>query len=118
VRRTLDAAACERLAVLVAEIERFHITDRRMKGEHGRIVRALRDVRGLTLPDARRYLRAVERYFVPFEREARQRLADVERRLANASQLQFNLTAERGVGRKRVDATQGVLRQLQECAPR
>jgi len=60
------------------------------------------------------YLNAVRRYFAVFEREARAHLLDVERRLARASQVQFNLTAERGVAARRVEITQGVLSKLAE----
>lgn len=58
------------------------------------------------------YLDAVRRYFTPFEREARSHLRDVDRRLENANQVVFNLTAERGVAVKRIEATQGVLADL------
>jgi hypothetical protein len=65
----------------------------------------------------RGYLAAVTTYFTGFEREARSHLADIDRRLARASQLQFNLTAERGVTARRVEATQGVLSRLAELGP-
>ena len=61
---------------------------------------------------ARAYLAAVRRYFSAFEREARGHLRDVDRRLEHASQVVFNLTAERGVAVKRIDATGGVLADL------
>ena len=61
---------------------------------------------------ARAYLAAVRRYFSGFEREARGHLRDVDRRLEHASQVVFNLTAERGVAVKRIDATGGVLADL------
>jgi hypothetical protein len=60
------------------------------------------------------YLAAARRYFVGFEREAREHLREVESRLAKVSQLQFNLTAERGVAARRVAATQGVLSRVAE----
>lgn len=56
-----------------------------------------------------RYLRAVRAYFAGFEREARQHLRDVDRRLEHVNQVQFNLAAERGVAVKRIEATQSVL---------
>lgn len=58
------------------------------------------------------YLDAVRKYFAPFEREARGHLRDVDRRLEHANQVVFNLTAERGVAVKRIEATQGVLADL------
>jgi hypothetical protein len=42
-------------------------------------------------------------------------LADVDRRLAKVSQLQFNLTAERGVTARRVEVTQAVLTRAREA---
>lgn len=57
----------------------------------------------------REYVAAVKRYFDGFEREARGHLRDVDRRLENANQVVFNLTAERAVAVKRIEATQGVL---------
>ena len=62
------------------------------------------------------YLAAARRYFGGFAREAQSHLADVERRLARASQLQYNLTAERGVAARRIEATQGVLARVEELA--
>ncbi len=64
------------------------------------------------------YVRAVRTYFGAFEREARAHLSDLDRRLAKASQLQFNLTAERGVTVRRVEVTQGVLSRIEELASR
>jgi hypothetical protein len=102
-----------RLRALVEEIGRFYITDRALKRAQSRMVALL--VEGdppATEIDA--YLSAVRRYFTGFEREARVHLVDVEKRLAKASQVQFNLTAERGVAARRVAATQGVLSQIEE----
>ena len=103
------------LAALVAEIGRFHIRDKHMIRAQAEIARALAN----GVPDdatVERYCAAVRAYFVGFEREARGRLADVDRRLAKVSQLQFNLTAERGVAERRVEATQGVLARVLELA--
>jgi hypothetical protein len=60
------------------------------------------------------YLAAVRRYFEPYEREARGQLRHVDRELERLYQLQFNLTAERGVVAKRVEAVRGVLDALAE----
>ncbi len=110
-----DAAA---LADLVDEIGRFYIRDKKVR----RAQEAMRvKLAGAGAPadaDVRSYLRAVTSYFAGFEREARAHLADVDRRLAKASQLQFNLTAERGVTARRVEVTQGVLSRVAELAPR
>jgi len=62
------------------------------------------------------YCTAVRRYFSGFEREAREHLRDVDKRLEHANQVHFNLTAERGVAVKRIEATQAVLKQLEDVA--
>jgi hypothetical protein len=106
-------------AELVRRIAEFHITDRAM-------LRAQRDAEAaLAAGDAggderERYLRASERYFSGFEREARAHLRDVDRRLDAQNQVIFNLTAERGVAVKRIEATQSVLailEALQKTSP-
>ncbi|MGH7707173.1 MAG: hypothetical protein ACREM6_04495 [Vulcanimicrobiaceae bacterium] len=110
------AADRARLEALVAEVERFYVRDRALK----RIQQTMRGLidRGGEIADADAvaYLTAVRRYFSGFEREAREHLRSVDRRLAHISQVQFNLTAERGVTARRIEATQGVLRQLGELA--
>ncbi len=106
------------LAALVAEVGRFYVRDRAMRRAQERMAATLA---GGEIPgDAAvaRYLAAVRRYFGGFEREARAHLADLDRRLANVNQLQFNLTAERGVAQRRVEVTQGVLTRIEELAPR
>jgi hypothetical protein len=100
-----------RLAALVEHISAFHITDRAMRSAQSAVTRALENGE---LGDADRlaYLDAVRRYFSGFEREARAHLKDVDRRLEQANQVRFNLMAERGVAVKRIEATVGVLAQL------
>ena len=98
-------------AALVQRIAAFHITDRAM-------LRAQQEVQAALAAGAagererERYLRAAERYFSGFEREARTHLRDVDRRLEAQNQVIFNLTAERGVAVKRIEATQAVLTEL------
>jgi hypothetical protein len=102
-------------AALVARVGAFHVTDRSLKSAQTKIEEALR--RGDIDARARdEYLDAVRRYFTPFEREARGHLRDVDRRLEHANQVVFNLTAERGVAVKRIEATQGVLADLDALA--
>jgi hypothetical protein len=99
------------LAALVAHVGGFHITDRAMKRAQGEIERAIRtgDVDDRTR-DA--YVAAARRYFDGFQREARTHLRDVDRRLVDLNQVQFNLTAERAVAVKRIEATEAVLHEL------
>jgi hypothetical protein len=106
------------LAGLVAEVGRFYIRNRAMRKAQDRIAAALAADERPSADESRAYLNAVRTYFAGFEREARAHLADLDRRLAKASQLQFNLTAERGVTQRRVEVTQGVLQQIEELATR
>ncbi|HTU81936.1 MAG TPA: hypothetical protein VMF61_07390, partial [Candidatus Acidoferrales bacterium] len=99
----------ERLAALAARVALFHVTDRSLKRAQSAIEAAL--ARGDVSPAEREaYLRAVRDYFESFGREARVHLRDVDRRLEHANQVHFNLTAERGVAVKRIEATDAVLR--------
>lgn len=67
-----------------------------------------------TEEEVRGYLATVERYFAGFVREARARLDELDRRIAQINQVQFNLQAERGVALRRVEVTQGVLSGVAE----
>ncbi|MBD5603714.1 MAG: hypothetical protein IAI48_01260 [Candidatus Eremiobacteraeota bacterium] len=106
------------IRALADEVGRFYVRERTMRRAQEAIRTLLASDVELDDAAVRGYLRAVTTYFTGFEREARGHLADLERRLARASQLQFNLTAERGVAARRVEATQGVLSHLAEVAPR
>jgi len=99
------------LRALVAHVGAFHITDRAMKRAQERIETAL--VAGALDDELRRsYTAAVRQYFEGFAREARAHLRDLDRRLEQLHQVQFNLTAERGVAVKRIESTAGILHEL------
>ena len=101
------------LAALAATVGAFHLTDKAMRAAQDRIERAL----AAGEPDgaaARAYLDAVRTYFEPYQREAQGQLRHVDRELERLYQLQYNLTAERGVVAKRVEAVRGVLAALAE----
>lgn len=103
--------ASERFRALVARVGEFYVTDKAMKTAQKKIETALA---GGT-PDRRaqdEYLAAVRRYFSGFEREARSHLRDVDKRLEHVNQVHFNLTAERGVAVRRIEATQSVLQDV------
>ena len=102
-----------RLAALAATVGAFHLTDRSMRAAQDRIERAL--AAGV-VDDATAgaYFDAVRRYFEPYEREAKGQLRHVDRELERLYLQQFNLTAERGVVGKRVEAVRGVLDALAE----
>jgi hypothetical protein len=103
------------LRELVQRIGAFHITDRAMKSAQHRIEAA---VRNGSVDEATRdaYLLAARRYFEAFDGEARMHLRDVDRRLEHVNQVQFNLSAERGVAVKRIEATQSVLESIAKVA--
>ena len=102
-----------RLTDLVTRVGAFHITHRATKQAQRTIEAAIRNG---AVDEATRsaYVSAVRRYFEEFDREARANLRDVDRRLEHVNQVQFNLTAERGVAVKRIEGTQGVLAALDE----
>lgn len=104
-----------KLRALIETVGKFHITERPLRKAQARILELLAR-EGAAPPEAevRAYVRSVEAYFTPFEREARDHLRDVDRQLQQAFQVQFNLTAEREVAQRRIEATQGVLGQLTE----
>jgi len=106
------------LARLVAEVDGFYLRDKKMKKAQVAMSAALERGGEIDAGAARTYLRALDAYFSGFARDARSRLADVERRLAKVNQVQYNLTAERGVAAKRVELTQGVLERIAELGRR
>jgi hypothetical protein len=107
----VDRAA---LAAFVREVGRFYVRDRRLRRAQAALDAKLAADAAPDDAEVARYLEAVKTYFTGFEREARARLRDVDRRLARVSQLQFNLTAERGVTARRVEVTRKVLERLAE----
>lgn len=108
----------ETLARLVAEIDGFYVRDKKLRRAQEKMKGALARPGDVDVALVRAYLTALRAYFTGFAAEARARLKDVEARLARASQLQFNLTAERGVAAERAALTQGVLASIEEIAHR
>ena len=97
---------------LVARVGTFYITRKKMRKAQDLMEAALKNG---SLPNQQErcaYLQTVRQYFNEFEREARGQLKSVDKRLENVSQVHFNLTAERGVAVRRIEATQEVLRDL------
>jgi hypothetical protein len=103
----------ERLRDLIARVGQFHVTDRAMKSAQQQAEEAAAKS-ALDEAEKSNYLRAVEAYFAPFEKEARAHLRDVDKRLEHANQVVFNLAAERAVAVKRIEATQSVLASMKE----
>jgi hypothetical protein len=106
------------LARLVVEVDAFYLRDKKMKKAQAAMSETLAHAGEVDEAQARAYLRALDGYFSGFAREAKASLADVERRLAKVNQVQYNLTAERGVAAKRVELTQGVLERIAELGRR
>jgi hypothetical protein len=104
-----------RLRALVAQVAEFRIRDRAMTSAQ-KTMEAILTEREPTEEEVGRYRCAVERYFSGFVREARQRLDELDRRITQVNQVQFNLQAERGVALRRVELTQGVLSGVAELA--
>lgn len=105
--------ADDAFTALVRGVAAFHLTDRAMLRAQREIEAALENARAGERERAA-YLRAVARYFGGFEREARAHLRDVDRRLEELNQVQFNLTAERSVAVKRIEATAQVLARARD----
>ena len=105
----------QRLRALVAAVGGFYVRDRAMVREQKKIEGILSE-RPPTDGETKAYVAAVRNYFSGFEREARAHLKHVDRELEKLYQVQFNLTAERGVAQRRVEATQGVLSSIEEIA--
>ncbi|HEY9180866.1 MAG TPA: hypothetical protein VIO32_09100 [Candidatus Baltobacteraceae bacterium] len=105
----------DNLRALAARVGEFYVTDKALKGAQNKIEAALASG---NVDDAaqREYVQAVRRYFAGFEKEARAHLRDVDKRLEHVNQVHFNLTAERGVAVRRIEATQGVLQELDRVA--
>jgi len=74
-----------------------------------RTMEAILTEREPTAKELGQYRVALERYFSGFAREARRRLDELDRRITQINQVQFNLQAERSVALRRVELTQGVL---------
>lgn len=102
----------EQFRELVVRVGAFYITRNKMRKAQDNMETVLEN--GSVPNDSQRkaYLQTVRHYFSEFEREARSQLKSVDKRLENVSQVHFNLTAERGVAVRRIEATQDVLTQL------
>ena len=101
-----------RFATLVAHVGQFYVTDKALKRAQKRAEAALA-TDAVDEAACREYLAAVRRYFSGFEGEARAQLRALDRRLEKANQVHFNLTAERGVAVRRIEATHGVLTEIE-----
>jgi succinate dehydrogenase/fumarate reductase flavoprotein subunit len=97
------------LSELLALVDGFRITDKRL-------LRA-RAALGSNHNEAaeRAFRKEAQRYFELLAREAQEHVADVDRRLDDTYQRQFNLTAERAVAQRRLEGARDVLRALDKA---
>jgi len=95
------------LAELLALIDGFHITDRSLLHARER----LRRDDGAAAVEALR--RAAAKYFGEMASEAERHLRELDGRLDDLYQRQYNLQAERGVTERRRDGARRVLQSLQ-----
>jgi succinate dehydrogenase/fumarate reductase flavoprotein subunit len=94
------------LSVLLALVDGFRITDKRL-------LRARAALKGN--PDEaveRAFRKEAQRYFQMLAREAQEHVAEVDRRLDDTYQRQFNLNAERAVAQRRLEGARDMLRAL------
>ena len=94
------------LSELLALIDGFHITDKRLLRARAALERS-RDA-----TTERVFRSAAQRYFETLAREAEVHVAEADHRLDDVYQRQFNLNAERAVAQRRLEAAQHVLRAL------
>jgi hypothetical protein len=94
------------LAVLIALLDEYHITDRSLLRARER-ARSADDAAAV---DSLHH--EVRRYFAGMEREAGAQLASIDRKLEDLYQRQYNLQAERGVAERRLVGARRVLGAL------
>ncbi|TAM61936.1 hypothetical protein EPN52_01455 [bacterium] len=90
------------LAALVSRIGAYRISDRALRASVERMQATLQRGETPAPAEVRAFLRDARRYFEALEREARAQLKDLDRRLDDLFQQQYNLQAERGVAQRRL----------------
>ena len=97
------------LSELLALVDGFRIKDRRLLRARAALERG-------STPDAERAFRQqARRYFQSLAKEAQAHVADVDRRLDDAYQRQFNLSAERAVATRRLEGARQILHELERA---
>jgi hypothetical protein len=94
------------LLELLALVDGFRITDKRLLRARAALEGAHDDV------VERAFRKEAQRYFQMLAREAQEHVAEVDRRLDDTYQRQFNLNAERAVAQRRLEGARDVLRAL------
>lgn len=93
---------------LLALVDQYHITDRRLLRARAELTRSPTD------RAVREFRKEALRYFSGLAREAKAHLAEVDRRLDDVYQRQYNLHAERAVAERRLQGALELERVLAE----
>jgi hypothetical protein len=96
------------LTSLLELVDGYHITDRRLLRARAQLERDRGDAA------ERAFRKEARRYFDSLAHEAEAHLVDVDRRLDDVYQRQYNLTAERAVAERRLGGARALLRALEE----
>ena len=94
------------LSELLTLVDAFHITDKRLVRARAALQRTQ------DASTEREFVAAARRYFQAVAREAEEHVVEVDRRLDDTYQRQFNLNAERAVAQRRLQSARDVLRAL------
>lgn len=99
------------LSKLLALVDTYHITDKRLLRARAAVERKPGQA------SEREFCRQAGRYFRALAREAEVHLTQVDRRLDDLYQRQYNLQAERAVAERRLDGAQTVVKALNDAQP-
>lgn len=97
-------------AELLAKVDEYHITDRRLLRARAELTRSPSD------RTRREFCKQALRYFSTLAREAQAHLSEVDRRLDDVYQRQYNLQAERAVAERRLQGALELERALADEA--
>jgi hypothetical protein len=98
------------LPELLALVDEYHITDRRLMRARKLVIESPNQ------QNERDFRKETRRYFLAVAREARADLADVDRKLDDIYQRQYNLHAERAVLQRRMEGAGKIMAELDEAA--
>jgi hypothetical protein len=96
------------LSELLALVDEYHITDRRLMRARARVAHSPGE------DSEQQFRKEAYRYFAALAHEAESDLAEVDRRLDDVYQRQYNLHAERAVIQRRIEGARKVTAALRE----
>ncbi|HVA36390.1 MAG TPA: hypothetical protein VNJ51_02125 [Candidatus Dormibacteraeota bacterium] len=102
------------LAALARAVGSYRIGDRALRASLDRIRAHVERGETPSERDLETFVRDARRYFAGLEREARAQIKDLDRRLDDLFQQQYNLQAERGVAHRRLLGATETLERLQQ----